>query len=355
MSESADQEDKTEDPTPKKLREAREKGQVVQSREVNTFVMMSASALLFIWAGAWIAEHIVEMMIRFLAEPERFNTDGQALADTMLYTSGEVFRYLGVFLIVLFIAALLSGLAQVGPMYSTESLTPSLDKINPLKGFGRIFGAKAGIEFIKAFAKMALISAITTVVMIPIFAQAPGMVGLPITDMMVALQHETKQLFIAVLSFLFVLAVLDYAVQYFQFMKQMRMSLQEIKDEYKQTEGDPHIKAKLRDLRMQRARKRMMAAVPKADVIVTNPTHFAVAMEYKQEKGTAPKVVAKGADRIAFKIRELGKEHDVPIVENPPLARALYDAVDLDEEIPEQHYKAVAEIISYVFSLKRKR
>jgi flagellar biosynthetic protein FlhB len=354
MAEGSEQEDKTEEPSPKKLREAREKGQVVQSREVNTWIMLFTAALLFAWAGVWLCSNLTTLLSQFIARPETFPADGRSLTEITFRTFLESAKYLGVILIVLFIAALLSGLAQVGPLYTTETLKPSLDKINPMKGFKRIFGGKAWIEFIKAFCKMLLIAVVTTVALIPIFSEAPGMVGISIPSMMDILRHETKGLFISVLAILFVLAVADYAVQYFQMMKQLRMSKQELRDEYKQTEGDPHIKSKLRELRLQRARKRMMAAVPSADVVITNPTHFSIALEYKQDGNSAPIVVAKGQDNIALKIREIAKENNVPIVQNAPLARAMYDSVDLDQEIPEEHYKAVAEIISYVFSLKRK-
>jgi flagellar biosynthetic protein FlhB len=354
MSEGGDDEDKTEDATHKKLREAREKGQVVQSKEVSTWIMLFTACMLFLWVGGWVASNITVLLTQFIAQPEAYFTDGGSLNDLVSVTFFEVLKYLGVILFVMMIAALVSSLVQVGPMYSTESLKPSLDKINPLKGFSRIFGMKAWIEFLKAFAKMVIIGVITTVVLIPIFHESEGMVGVSTQEIMTQLIRETKSLFIAVLSALFVLAVLDYAVQYFQMMKQLRMTKQEIRDEYKQSEGDPHIKARLRELRLQRVRKRMMAAVPNADVIITNPTHFAIAMEYKQGSNAAPKVIAKGQDHMALKIREVAKENNIPIVENKPLARALYETIDLDEEIPEQHYKAVAEVISYVFSLRRR-
>jgi flagellar biosynthetic protein FlhB len=354
MAEGGDQEDKTEEPTPKKQREAREKGQVAQSREVNTFVMLFVSALLILTMGVWMSERLSDLIVGFIAQPEIYPTDGNAVTDILMATFSETFGVIAIFLGGLFIAGLVAGFAQVGPMMSTESLMPSLDKINPMKGFSRIFGKKAWIEFLKGVAKMIIVGSIATVILIPIFNQAPSMIGMTIPAMIDSLLGETKSLFIGVLSFLFVLAVADYGIQYFQLQKTLRMSLQEIKDEYKQTEGDPHIKARLRQIRLERARKRMMAAVPDADVIITNPTHFSIALQYDQSTGSAPKVVAKGQDLIALKIREIAKANDITIVENKPLARALFDTVDLDEEIPEEHYKAVAEIISYVYSLRRK-
>ena len=354
MAEGGDQEDKTEEPTPKKQREAREKGQVAQSREVNTFVMLFTSALIILTMGLWMSDRLGDLLTGFIAQPEIYPTDGGALIDTVMQVFRESFVIISIMLGGLFIAGIIAGFAQVGPLLSTESLAPKLDKINPIKGFTRIFGKKAWIEFLKGVAKLVIVAAITTVILMPIFDSAPGMIGMTIPAMIDSLFSEVKSLFIGVLSFLFVLAVADYAIQYFQLQKTLRMSLQEIKDEYKQTEGDPHIKARLRQIRLERARKRMMAAVPEADVVVTNPTHFSVALQYDQATSHAPKVVAKGQDLIALRIREIAKENDVTIIENKPLARALFDTVDLDEEIPEEHYKAVAEIISYVYSLKRR-
>lgn len=354
MAEGGDDEDKTEEPTPKKLREAREKGQVAQSREVNTWIILFTATILMLGSGAYIAQELTTMLKEFIARPHSFAMDSHSIAQIMQSTIIETFTVIGLPLFVFFIAAFLASFVQVGAMISTQSITPNLEKIDPLKGAKRVFGSRAWIEFIKALIKMLLVGIITTVILIPIFKEAPGMVGIFPGAMMDILMDETRRLLVGVLSILFIFAVLDYGVQRYQLMKQLKMSLQEIKDEYKQTEGDPHIKAKLRELRMQRARRRMMQKVPTADVVITNPTHYAIAMEYKQDKNSAPVVVAKGQDKIALKIRELAKENNVPVVENPPLARAMYDTVELDQEIPEQHYKAVAEVISYVMSLKRR-
>lgn len=354
MAEGGDDEDKTEEPTHKKLREAREQGQVAQSREVNTWIMLFFSAMLFIWIGGWVGNRLIIVMQNFIAQPHEFAMDSGALRQLMGSTSLEFFKIVIVPLAVLFVAAFLSGFLQVGPLISYESLKPKLDKIDPLKGIKRVFGMRAWLEFAKALFKFILVGVAATIVLWPVIIDSRDMVGIAVPEMNAILFRTIRQLFNVVLSVLFVFAAFDFGIQRFQLMKQLRMSRQEIKDEYKQSEGDPHIKARLRELRLKRARKRMMAQVPKADVIITNPTHFAVAMEYKQDSNSAPIVVAKGQDRIALRIREIAKENDIPIVENKPLARALYDTVELDQEIPEQHYKAVAEIISYVFSLKRR-
>lgn len=349
-----DDDDKTEEPSHKKLREARERGQVAQSREVNTWVILFTAALLLSWLGTWMGQSLTVVMREFLERPHAFDMDEKALGKLLTSTSVETFRILGVPLIIFFLAALGATVMQVGFLISGESLKPNLDKINPLKGAKRVFGSKAWIEFIKAFLKMVIVTTITTVILIPIFKDSPHMIGYSPSAMMDTLHDVTKRLLTGILSILFIFAIFDYGVQWFQLNKQLRMSRQELRDEYKQTEGDPHIKARLRELRLQRARKRMMQKVPTADVVITNPTHFAIALEYKAEKNAAPVVVAKGQDNIALKIREIAKENNVPIVENKPLARAMYDNAELDQEIPEEHFKAVAEIISYVFSLKRR-
>lgn len=355
MAEGADDEDKTEEPSAKKLREAREKGQVAQSKEINTWVILLTATLLMGTVGISVGQRLSDNLVAFIAAPHQFNMDGGSVRDIFMDMLGDLVAVIGLPMLVFFFAAGLASFAQVGPMYSTQSLEPTIDKINPLKGAKRVLGSKAWIEFAKALIKMILVGTVTTIILVPIFDKAPAMVGLYPHRMIEIMLGETHQLLVAVLCVLFVFAALDYGVQRYQLMKQLRMSKQELKDEYKQTEGDPHIKARLRELRIKRSRKRMMANVPNASVVITNPTHFAIALEYNQEKSGAPVVTAKGQDKIALRIREIARENNVPIVENKPLARAMYDNAELDMEIPEEHYKAVAEIISYVFSLKKRK
>jgi flagellar biosynthetic protein FlhB len=354
MAEGADQEDKTEEPSAKKLREARENGQVPQSREINTWVILFTAAALLGWTAVRVSHTLSDDLKQFIARPESFIVNSDTIGPILQSTFADLLHSVGIPLFTFFIAAGLASFVQIGPMFSTHSLEPSLDKINPMKGAARVFGSRAWIEFIKAFIKMILVGTVATIIMIPIFNESPGLVGAYPERMMEVLRNEVHRLLVGVLSILFVFAALDYGVQRFQMMKQLRMSKQELRDEYKQSEGDPHIKAKLRELRMRRARKRMMANVPRASVVITNPTHYAIALEYDQAKSAAPIVTAKGLDQVALRIRNVAKENDVPIVENRPLARAMYENAELDEEIPEEHYKAVAEIISYVYSLKRR-
>ena len=210
------------------------------------------------------------------------------------------------------------------------------------------------MEFVKGLVKIGIIGFIGVLILMPFYGQIDHMIGQPVLASMEELQHLVLLLMSGILLVLMVVAVADLLYQRYEHIKKMRMTKQELKDEYKQTEGDPHVRAKLRALRQEKARGRMMQAVPEADVIITNPTHFSIALKYDPEEMDAPVVVAKGIDDLAMRIREVAKEHDIPLVENKPLARVLFDQVDVDSMIPEQHFEAVAKVISYVFQLKGK-
>ena len=237
-------------------------------------------------------------------------------------------------------------------MWSGEQLKPKFSKISPAAGFKRLFGKQAVANFLKGLFKLIALGAVMMAVLWPERHRLESFLMFDPSAIMGVTTSLTVQLMGAVVAMLAAVAIADYFFQYRSWFQRQKMSLQEIKEEFKQSEGDPHIKGKIRQLRQQRAKKRMMAAVPKASVIITNPTHYSVALSY--ERGmTAPICVAKGVDNLAFKIREIAREHDIPIVENVPLARALYATVDIDREIPTEHYHAVAEVIGYVMRLKR--
>jgi flagellar biosynthetic protein FlhB len=223
-----------------------------------------------------------------------------------------------------------------------------------MKGFGRLFSMKSIVEFIKGLLKISAIGFIGYIMVEPYMASIEHSINIPTLDILIETQSLAIRMMIGILIAFFIIAMADFLYQRWEFMKQMRMTKQEVKDEYKQTEGDPFIKGKLKQLRMEKARQRMMQNVPKADVIITNPTHFSIALKYDTEISDAPIVIAKGVDEVAFRIRELAKEHDIIIFENPPLARSLYDTVEIDDPIPIEFYKAVAEIISFVYKKKGK-
>ncbi len=352
MAEEQDDSQKTEEPTQRKLDEARRKGQVATSQEVkHGFVLLGG--LIAVAALAPLATaKMAERMGAFLGRLETVPTDGRSLVDLVASATGELAMILLLPFIVFVTMAIAGSLVQHGPLLSAEALKPKLEKISPLKGLKRQFSIKAVAEFLKGIAKIAVVGAVAAMVVWPELDRLELIAGMPMAAVLGQVWLMAVKMMIAVLSVVAVIAGLDFLLQRYQHQRQQRMTKQEVKDEFKQTEGDPTVKARLKQIRMDRARRRMMAAVPEADVVITNPTHFAVAMAYKPDTMDAPKVVAKGADEIARRIREVARAHDVALVENPPLARALYDAVEIDQSIPPEHYKAVAEVISYVFRLQ---
>ncbi|HEY1504098.1 MAG TPA: flagellar biosynthesis protein FlhB [Stellaceae bacterium] len=353
MADEQDSGQQTEEPSQRKLQQARRRGQVAQSREVNTWFMLMAGTGIVLFLGPTAAGSIAATLRAFLTLQHYLDHDGLRW-NAIEATLGQIAFVLLLPLLVLVVAAAGGTLLQVGLVFATEKLGFELSRISPLAGFKRLFSLRSGIEFFKSMAKVAAVSAVAGWMALPKVETLAHMVREPAELMPHELYQLMLRLLFGVLAVVTVLAMIDYAYQRFSFMRSMRMSKQEVKEENKQAEGDPVIRARLRAIRMNRARKRMMAAVPKASVVITNPTHYAVALQYDVGDSGAPKVVAKGADLVALKIREIAKENDVPIVENPPLARALYAGVEIDREIPPEHYKAVAEIISYVFRIKGK-
>lgn len=352
---STDESQKTEEPTARKLEEARKRGQVVFSREVTNWTMLFTATILVLMAGPSLMAGLRDRLRIFLEQPDRIPTDALGLAGVLRNLFLEVGGLLLLPLLALSVMAVLAGFAQTGPIFTFDPVKPDLSKISIIKGFSRLFSMRSIMEFIKGLIKLAVVSLAGVLALKPYFGGMEHFVGLDLTQGLFDLETLFLKMMIAALSVLAVLAVMDYLYQRHDFMKKMRMSKQEIKDEFKQTEGDPHVKARLRELRERRARQRMMQAVPEADVVITNPTHFAVALKYDTKDMPAPMMVAKGADLIAEKIKEIAKENKVPIVENAPLARALYDSMEIDQVIPPEHYKTVAEVIRYVFRLKGKK
>jgi flagellar biosynthesis protein FlhB len=257
-------------------------------------------------------------------------------------------------LILLVIAAIFGNIIQHRLVWSAQPLRPSLSKISPIAGLGRLFSKQALVNFAKGLAKLVIIGAVMMALTWPQRHRLESLVMTDISGVLDLTKSLSLKMLGAVVAILAIVAAADYLFQYRQWYERQKMSMQELREEFKQSEGDPTIKAKLRQMRQSRSRKRMMAAVPKASVVITNPNHFAVALQYEQGM-SAPVCVAKGVDLIALKIKEVAAEHTVPVVENPPLARALHASVEIDDEIPTEHYKAVAEIIGYVMKLRRRR
>ncbi len=352
MAEDNDPESQTEDPTQKRLDEALERGDVAKSQEINTWFMIAGGTLVVSTFSGSVGSGLVTPMRNLLANSWMIKTDGGNLLALMQQIEFAVLAAIGVPLLMLVLAAIAGNMLQHRLVWSAESLKPKFSKLSPAAGFKRIFGKQAAANFLKGLGKLLVLGAVMATILWPERHRMEAMVKLDPAAMLAASTSMTIHLLGAVVAALAIIAIGDYFFQYRSWFQRQKMSLQEIKEEFKQSEGDPHIKGKLRQLRQQRSKKRMMAAVPKASVIITNPTHYSVALSY--ERGmTAPICVAKGVDNLAFKIREIAREYDIPIVENVPLARALYATVEIDQEIPTEHYHAVAEVIGYVMRLKR--
>jgi flagellar biosynthetic protein FlhB len=348
----SDESQKTEDPTQRRLDQAREKGQVAKSQEINHwFIFLGMAVVVTVFATS-MARGVVGTLRQFIEHPHAIRIDTLQLREVLTDTLAQIGLALLLPVLVIVMVALAAGLVQNGLLISFESLKPKPEKLSPLKGLKRQFSAKSLAEFVKGVAKITVVSGVIMVLMWPQLDLVPNIAGMELTDFAALLRDMVARILIAVLAIMTLIAALDYLFQKHQHRKQLRMTKQELKDEFKQSEGDPMVKSRLRQIRMERARKRMMAAVPEADVVITNPTHYAVALKYDNQSMNAPKLLAKGVDTVAGKIREIAKEHEIPIVENPPLTRALYQSVDLDQEIPPEHYKAVAEVIGYVMRLK---
>ena len=344
--------EKTQDPTQKRLDEALERGDVAKSQEVNTWFLIAGATLVLSTFSGSIGGGI-ELPLRNLIENSwMIQVDGPGLLALAQGLGYAVIAVLGIPFLMLMVTAVAANLLQHRLVWSTEALTPKFSKISPMAGAKRIFGKQSAANFLKGLFKLIALGIVMFVVLWPERHRVDSMVRLDPAVILGVIKTLTLKLMGAVVAMLAVVAIADFFFQYRQWYERQKMSLQEVKEEYKQSEGDPHVKGRIRQLRHARMKKRMMAAVPKASVIITNPTHYAVALSYDRGM-TAPICVAKGIDAIALKIREIAKAHDIPIVENVPLARALHASVDIDDEIPVEHYQAVAEIIGYVMGLKR--
>jgi flagellar biosynthetic protein FlhB len=350
-----DQEQKTEDPTAKRLQEAREKGNIPYSREVGHFLILCVLALTIGAFAPSILTNTKMLLLPFLADADSIPTDMKGLSNVL----GSLLIHSMAIVALPLLCAIAAGIAsrylQTEFLISSEPLMPKLERISPLSGFKRIFSLQSVVEFIKTLLKFIIVAGVGYIAVAPDLAHLRQLPDSTILAMLLYLGKIAMHLMIGTLIAIFFIAMMDVAYQRFQYVKNLRMSKQEIKDEYKQSEGDPKIKQKLRQLRMERAKNRMMSEVPKSDVVITNPTHYAVALTYDNKAMAAPKIVAMGQDLIALKIREIAEENDVPVVENPPLARALFASGKLDQEIPTAHYEAVAKVISYVYQLKGKK
>jgi len=346
---------KTEDPTAKRLQKSREKGQVAISQEVKSWIILLAGAAAVMTIAPWTMRRVADRAVSFVDAPHTIAFDPMNMRRVLADLLAGLGVDLAPILILLMIAALAGGIMQVGLLWAPEKIKPDLGRLSLSKGVGRMASLRSVMELVKGLVKLGTVSLVAMALAAPLLMDVQLLPS-------IAAEHSLDRIYQIVLrlgggtvAVMTVIAGLDYLFQRHTHTKQMRMTKNEVKDEHKQSEGDPMVKARIRRLRVERAQRRMMAAIPEADVVITNPTHYAVALSYDMDEMAAPRLVAKGIDHIAQRIREVADEHEVPVVENPPLARALHAAVELDQEIPPEHYHAVAEVIGYVMRLKGER
>jgi flagellar biosynthetic protein FlhB len=352
MADEQDDTEKTEDPTQKRLDEALERGDVVKSQEVNTWFVIAGATLVLISFSGGMGQALTATMRGLIANAHSIRMDGPAMPHLFERIGLEIIAAVAIPFLLLMLAALGGNLVQHRLVWTFETLTPKLSKISPLSGLKRIFSAQGLANFAKGLVKLVLVGTVLTALMWPERARLIGLERMDLAAVLPLTRTLALRILGAFVAMLAVVAAADYLFQYRQWYQRQKMSLREMKEEFKQSEGDPVIKGKMKQVRNLRQRRRMIAAVPKAAVIITNPTHYSIALQY--ERGMeAPICVAKGVDALALKIREVAGEHAIPIVENPPLARALHATVEIDQAIPPEHYKAVAEVIGYVMRLRR--
>ena len=354
MSETNDAASKTEEPTPRKFEEARKKGDVVKTPDLSALASLAAAATVVAVAGGWMSRNLAQALVPFLAAPHAMSFEGGGGVDIARHAMLAGAPILLAVVLAAAAAGVAGNLVQTGFMFTPDKLAFDFKKVSPGAGFKRIFGIDGLMQFLKSLLKVLLTGVLAWWVLKPHLHDLYNLAQLEPTAMLPFAADILRRLVFAVAAFLLVVAGADWMWQRQRFMQRMRMTKEELKEDYKQTEGDPHIKARQRQLRNERARRRMMQAVPGATVVVMNPTHYAVALKYDAEETGAPMCVAKGLDTLALKIREIAEEAGVPVIEDPPLARALYAAVEIDELIPPAHYEAVAKIIGFILAAGRR-
>ena len=352
MSENSGQE-KTEKATGKKKQEARKKGQVAQSKEISSAMILMVSMGFFYFAGSWMFWNLSEFITGIYQNIETLRfatvTDASAFSVEILY---KLLLVLLPFLIPIVIAGLVANIFQVGFQINSEAMAPKFSKLNPISGIKRLVSLKSLVELGKSIVKILFIGSIAYMLVKSDMKAFPALIHQDVGQILVFIARVSLKIFFFVCLAMIALALLDFIYQRWQHEKDLKMTKQEVKDEHRQTQGDPKVKARIRSVQMEMARRRMMEAVPQADVIITNPTHLAIALKFDAQEMIAPRVLAKGADYVAQRIREIAEENKIPIVEEKPLAQGLYKMVEIGDYIPAELYRAVAEVLAYVFRLK---
>lgn len=350
---SSDDSEKTEPATPRRLQKAKEEGQVARSRELTTFVLLFGG-LIGLWGmGSMLYEQVGFVMEQsFLFERQQAFEIGPMLMNVAMLAQHALFALMPLFMLMVLLALVAPALLG-GWLVSAKGMKPQLSKLNPVKGVKRIFSSQALAELGKAIAKSLLVGGVLIVFLMSRHGEYMNLMKQPVQQALAnALQLAAQAALLMVLT-LIVVVLIDVPFQLYSHAKKMKMTKDEVKREHKETEGDPHVKARIRSQQQAMSRNRMMSKVPEANIIITNPTHYAVALQYDEQNMNAPRVVAKGTEAVAAKIREIAAEHKIPLLEAPALARALYFNVDLDREIPGPLYAAVAEVLAWAFRLKQ--
>lgn len=344
---------KTEEPSSKRITDTEEKGNFAHSREINSSFILLAALSGFMITGEQSTRNVLEAWHVMIADASYLQLSTDELFKVSVNTMKAFLKIVGPFLLMIMVAGIASNLIQIGGLrFSGHPLVPKFNKLNPMKGFGRIFSKNSVMELFKSLFKVSVISVASYFTIKAHWTEIPPLMGLGVGGILSFMGQVALEIIFEVLVIMIFLSLLDFAFQKFTYRENLRMTKQEVKDERKETDGNPQIKQRIRTVQMEMARKRMMSAVPEADVIVTNPTHISVAIKYDVMNHAAPVVVAKGSGDIAMKIREIAKEHGVPIVEDKPLARVLNKTVEIGQQIPDNLFKAVAEILAYVYKLK---
>ncbi|WNS77190.1 flagellar biosynthesis protein FlhB [Bacillus sp. DTU_2020_1000418_1_SI_GHA_SEK_038] len=346
--------EKTEKATPKKRQDSRKKGQVAKSQDVNTAVVLLGVFLFLLFAGSYLKDIVFYIMTHTFNQLMLMELTEANIQIVFLAILKELVLFLGPIMLVAMLSGIVSNYAQVGFLFSTEAIQPKLEKLDPIKGFKRIFSVRAIVELLKSILKIGFVGIITFLVLWSRIDEILILSQKTVGAALATIGSLTVQMGLYASGALLFLSILDFLYQKYDFEKNIRMSKQDIKDEYKNIEGDPLIKSKIKQKQREMAMRRMMQEVPNADVVITNPTHFAVALKYDEAKLDAPYVVAKGVDFVAQKIKMIAKEKDIITVENRPLARALYSQAEIGDAIPEEFFKAVAEILAHVYRMKKK-
>jgi flagellar biosynthetic protein FlhB len=344
---------KTEEPTSKRVTDTEKKGNFAHSKEINSSFILLAALLGFMILGEQSTRNVMGSWTDMFAESWTLQLSPEELYKITANAMQAFVKIVGPFLIIIMLAGVISNLFQIGGLrFSSHPLVPKFNKLNPLAGFGRIFSKNSVMELFKSLFKVGIISVISYYVIKSHWKEIPPLMGFGVGQVLSFMGFVALEIIFNVLLVMIFLSLLDFTFQKFTYLENLRMTKQEVKEERKESDGNPQVKQRIRTVQMQMARKRMMSAVPEADVIVTNPTHISIAIKYDTENFAAPLVVAKGVGPIAMRIREIAKENGIPLVEDKPLARTLNKTVEVGQMIPASLYKAVAEILAYVYKLK---